>query len=385
MIRTGLEVLLTERLHVLSGRRVGLVTQPAAVLPDLTFIYDALVQAGVRFGALFGPEHGFNAAAADGLAVTDGHDPRSGLPVYSLYGQIKEPTPAMLQDVDVLVYDMQDVGVRFYTYLSTLYYLLSASGKTGIPLIVLDRPNPLGGVLMEGAVLESGLESFVGIFPMPVRHGMTPGELALMMNAESRLGADLTVVPLQGWQRVMTFDQTGLPWVPTSPAIGHFVTTLVYPGTCFLEGTNLSEGRGTSLPFEQGGAPWLDGYVLAEYLNKLNLPGVRFRPVAFEPTFSKHNGKVCNGVQVHVFDQQALRPVALGLHLVAAAKAQAPECFAFLPSSWEGNPPHFDLLTGSVRIREGLQAGVPVEDLVRAFQPGLDAFAEQRKPYLLYP
>lgn len=383
-VKTGLQVLLEDKLDLIQGRRVGLVTQPAAVLSDLTSCVDALRQAGVHLMALFGPEHGFGGAAADGLAVADAVDARTGLPVWSLYGPVKEPTAAMLAGVDVLVFDMQDVGVRFYTYLSTLYHLLRGAAKQGCPVIVLDRPNPIDGVTLEGPLVQPGYESFVGVAPVPIRHAMTLGELARYFCAEFAIDADLTVVQMQGWRRSQWFDETGLPWVATSPAMPHLSTATVYPGMCFVEGTNLSEGRGTALPFELCGAPWLDGYELAAALNRLDLPGVRFRPVYFEPSDSKHAGLLCQGVQVHVGDRRRLRAVELGLHVVAACCQQAPQEFQFLPTSWEGRPPHFDLLAGGPALRTGLLAAEPVEALANAWAAELAAFAEVRARYLLY-
>jgi uncharacterized protein YbbC (DUF1343 family) len=384
IVKTGLQLLLEENLHLLAGCRVGLVTQPAAVLPDLTASVDALRQAGVQLTALFGPEHGFGGAAADGLAVADAVDARTGLPVWSLYGPVKEPTAAMLAGVDLLLFDMQDVGVRFYTYLSTLYHLLVGAARQGRPVIVLDRPNPIDGLTLEGPLVQPGYESFVGVAPLPIRHGMTVGELARYFCGEFAMDADLTVVAMQGWQRGHWFDETGLPWVSTSPAMPHLSTATVYPGLCFVEGTNLSEGRGTALPFELCGAPWLDGYDLAATLNRLELPGVRFRPVYFEPSASKHSGVLCQGVQVHVHERRRLRAVELGLHVIDACRRQAPEPFHFLPTSWEGHPPHCDLLAGGPTLRNGLLDGEPVEALAAAWAAELAAFAPLRQRYLLY-
>jgi len=383
MVKTGLQFLREWR-SLLGSRRVGLVTHPAAVRPDMVSTLDALSAAGVEVTALFGPEHGLDAAAADGAAVEDGVDARTGLPVYSLYGAVREPTAEMLAGVDLLLFDMQDVGVRYYTFLSTLYYVLKSAGRHGRPVIVLDRPNPLGGLAVEGPRIEAGLTSFVGIVPIPIRHGLTMGELARYLNSEHALGADVIVIGMRGWRREMWFDQTGLPWVPTSPAMPHLSTVTVYPGTCLLEGTNLSEGRGTALPFEVAGAPWLDGYRLAADLNRLGLPGVLFRPLRFVPAGSKHAGQCCDGVQVHVTDRDAFAPVMTGLHLVAAARAQAPGHFEFLPSSWEGHPPHFDLLTGDGRLRLGLEAGEPVEALIQGWAVERARFEQERKRYLLY-
>ena len=385
MIRTGLEILLASRIHLLKGLRVGLAMHPPAVLPDLTHAVDALLDIGIKVVALWGPEHGFDASEADGSVVEDGVDRRTGLPVYSLYGPIKEPTPATLGDVDVLVFDMQDVGARFYTFISTLFYVLRGTARAGKPVILLDRPNPINGLAISGPLVEPGFESFVGIAPLPIRHGLTTGELARYFNHTFDLGADLTVIPMQGWQRSMWFDQTGLPWVPLSPGMPHLTTATVYPGMCLLEGTNLSEGRGTTLPFEIAGAPWLDGYLLARELNALELPGVRFRPIHFRPADSKHAHQTCSGVQVHVTARESFDPITAGLHLIADCQPQAPDPFAFLPSSWEGGKPHFDLLAGSARLRQGLAAGEPVSDLVKDWSEDLARFDVIRKEILLYP
>ncbi len=384
IVETGLARLVSQGGAGLRGRRVGLVTHPAAVLPDLTSSLDALLGIGVRVTALFGPEHGFEGSVADGAAVADARDPRTGLPVFSLYGAIREPTANMLTDVDVLVYDVQDVGARFYTFVSTLYHVLTAADRHGRAVIVLDRPNPINGLAVEGPLVATGLESFISIVPIPIRHGMTTGELAHYFNTEYCLGADLTVVAMRGWQRGMWWDVTGLPWVPLSPGMPQLATATVYPGMCVIEGTVLSEGRGTALPFEVVGAPWLDGYALAQALNRLALPGVRFRPTHFVPSASKHAGITCQGVQAHVTDRQAFRPVEAGLHVVAACRALAPDHFEFLASSWEGQPPHFDLLTGDAAIRTGLAAGTPVADLVSGWPAVAAAFEQARRAYLLY-
>lgn len=384
MVRTGLQVLLSEQMNLVAGQRVGLVSHAAAVLPDLTGILPALLAAGVDVRALFGPEHGFAGAAADGAAVGHARDRRTGLPVYSLYGETKEPDAGMLADLDLLLVDFQDVGVRFYTYLSTLYYVLRGAGRAGLPVIVLDRPNPINGRVVDGPLVDPGLESFVGILPVPLRHGLTLGELAGYMNGEYNLDAPLTVVPMQGWRRAQWFDETGLPWVPPSPAMPHLSTAAVYPGMCFVEGTNLSEGRGTALPFEVVGAPWYDGEALAAHLNSLGLPGARFRPHTFTPTDSKHAGTVCQGIQVHVFDREALHPITLGLHVLAACMQFAPDNFAFLPSSWEGRPPHIDLLAGTESVRAHLLACQPVSELESTWAAGCAHFRRASQPYQLY-
>ena len=376
MVRTGLDILVHEQAQLLSKQRVGLVSMPAAVLPDLTLSLDALQSAGIQVTALFGPEHGFGGAALDGAQVSDAIDPRTGLPVFSLYGAINEPTVEMLTDVDVLIFDMQDVGVRFYTYLSTLFYVLCGASKVHKPVFVLDRPNPITGTLVEGGPMMPGFESFVGIINIPMRHGMTLGELAGYMNTECALHADLHLIEMQGWQREMWFDETSLPWVPTSPAMPHLSTATLYPGMCLLEGTNLSLGRGTALPFEVCGAPWLDGYVLADALNRLGLPGVRFRATVFTPSASVHAGTRCQGVQVHVVDRDVLRPVEMVLHLIVEARCLSGE-------AWVWNQ-HFERLTGDSGVRSALEAGTSVAEILAAWEGSISDFRHRREKYLLY-
>jgi len=376
MVKTGLDILVHEKSHLLVNQRVGLVSMPAAVLPDLTSSLDTLRGAGVDITALFGPEHGFGGAAPDGAQVGHATDPRTGLPVFSLYGEVREPTAEMLANVDILVFDMQDVGVRFYTYLSTLFYVLRGAGKVGKSVFVLDRPNPITGSLIEGGPILPGFESFVGIINIPIRHGMTLGELARYMNNEYALNADLHVIGIQGWQRQMWFDDTALPWVPTSPAMPHLSTATLYPGMCLLEGTSLSLGRGTALPFEVCGAPWIDGYALAETLNGLQLPGVRFRATAFTPAASAQAGTECHGVQVHVTDRDALRPVEMALHLIAAARYLSGD-------AWKWNP-HFERLVGNSDVRSALEAGTSVDEIMASWEESISTFLQQRETYLMY-
>lgn len=383
-IQVGLEVLLAEGAERIKGKRAGLVTHPAAVTADLVDTASALQGVGVKLAALFSPEHGIASVEADGKTVSDSFDTRLGLPIYSLYGERREPSAEMLAGIDVLLIDLQDVGVRFYTYISTLYYCLKAAGKSGLEVILLDRPNPLGGIKVEGPNIQSGLLSFVGITQVPIRHGLTMGEMALWMNAESHFGVKLFITRMKGWKRSMDYIHTGRPWVPTSPAIPHISTLFTYPGTCLFEGTNLSEGRGTPLPFEYIGAPWLDGNKLAQDLNSLELEGVRFRPAVFIPANDKHQGKVCGGVQVHVMDREIYQPVRAGLEMVAACRRIAPRDFEFLDTSWEGPHPQFDLLAGYARIREGILAGAPVRELVQDWLQEEEEFLLQRNPYLLY-
>ncbi len=388
----GIDVLLRRYGRLLRGRCTGLITNPTGVTAGLRATVDTLAALpGVQLRALFGPEHGVRGDVQDGLAVASGVDEATGLPVHSLYGPDRKPSAAMLDGLDLLIYDIQDVGCRYYTYPYTLSHVMEAAGERGIDVLVLDRPNPLNGRAVEGPVLEPQLSSFVGRFPIPVRHGLTAGELAQFMNAEFGLGCRLKVIPMRGWRRRYWFDNTGLPWVPPSPNIPTLDTALVYPGTCLIEGTNVSEGRGTTKPFECVGAPWVDARSLAAELNARDLPGVRFRPVSFMPTFSKHAGALCHGVQVHVTDRAALRAFETGLHLVDALIKLYPDDLEFLPTSWEGKAAHFDLLSGVAGLRERLLARVPVPEIVQAWQQrsapqhmSLRAYLRLRKRYLLY-
>jgi uncharacterized protein YbbC (DUF1343 family) len=382
-VRTGLERILHERSDLVAGRRIGLVTSASAVTANLTPAASALGSTGTLV-ALFAPEHGLTAHEADGTQVDSSIDAYTGLPLYSLYGETKKPTAAMLSGIDVLVFDIQDVGARFYTYIWTLSYVLEAAAEHRVPLMVLDRPNPINGLTLEGPLLERGYASFVGRYLLPLRHGMTVGELARMFDAERGLNADLTVVPMRGWEREMWYDQTGLPWVPPSPAMPKLETAIVYPGTCLLEGTNVSAGRGTATPFELIGAPWIDAYRLCTALNDLSLPGVRFRPASFRPWADKHAEVTCQGVYLHVLDRETFRPLSTGLHLLSVLHSLWPQAFKWLGTSWEGRPPHFDLLIGNGWVREWIDEGRPVDKIIAQWSGTLAQFAEQRQPHLLY-
>jgi uncharacterized protein YbbC (DUF1343 family) len=383
-VLTGLEALLRQP-QLLHGRRIGLVTNPTGVTRDLTPVAEALLCVnGVELRALFGPEHGLRGAVQDAIAVRGSIDPASGLPVHSLYGEHRKPSAGMLDGLSTLVFDMQDIGCRYYTYAYTLSYIMEAAAEHGIEVIVLDRPNPITGAHVEGPVLSVDMASFVGRYPIPVRHGLTIGEFARYINAEFAIGCTLTVVPMGGWRHAMWFDQTGLPWVAPSPNIATPDTCAVYPGTCLFEGTNLSEGRGTTHPFEWIGAPWVDGPALAAGLNGRGIPGVRFRAIEFEPTFGKHMGAACQGVQVHVVDRVRLRPFELGLHMLVACLDLFRGEFEFLPTSWEGQPPHIDLLTGDPAIRLALLDGADVREIARRWSRDVRAFARQRTRSLLY-
>jgi uncharacterized protein YbbC (DUF1343 family) len=381
----GIDVLLDQHLDLISGRQIGLISSASGVTHNLRSNVDALQRApDVHLAALFGPEHGFQATAADGAAVGSTVDPRTGLPVYSLYGEVRKPTSDMLAGLEVLIFDIQTVGVRFYTYITTLLYAMQAAAEHGLAFIVCDRPNPIGGEILEGPLLEHGFESFVGPGPLPIRHGMTVGELARFFNYAWGVGCDLTVVPCMGWKRAMWFDDTRMPWVPPSPAIPWPETAIVYPGTCLVEGTNLSEGRGTALPFHLVGAPWIDGQRLAKAMNHLDLPGVRFRPVTFQPAADKWAGRCCGGVQLHVTQRGNFRPVTIGLYVLATARALYQDEFAYCKSGENAGRLHIDLLIGSAKVRQALDAGVNVADLVDDWTDQLDAFADSSREYHTY-
>lgn len=378
----GIDVLLSSRLDLLRGKRVGLVTNATGMDHALRSSVDRFAaRTDVRLVALFGPEHGVRGDVQAGDKVASSRDAATGLPVYSLYGERREPTPEMLAGVDVLVFDIQDVGTRFYTYPYTLAGVMRAAKRAGIPVIVADRPDPLGGVRVEGPVLDPALASFVGMFPIPIRHGMTIGELATLFNTGFGIGAELHVVAMQGWQRGDEPLRGALPWVPPSPNMPTPDTALVYPGMGLLEGTNVSEGRGTTRPFETLGAPWVDARALAERLNALGLPGVRFRPTWFTPTFSKHAGQACGGVQLHVTDRAAFLPVRTGIAVLKALHDQHPGEFAFLP----GQPPFFDRLAGVDDLRAAIARGDTLDVIEARWQPGLAAFEVLRRQHLLYP
>lgn len=378
MPEPGIEVLLGDLPDWLEGRDVGLITNMTGVDRQLRSDIDLLAaRADLRLVRLFGPEHGVRGDAQAGMPVTGSRDASTGLPVLSLYGKTREPTAQMLAGLEALLFDIQDIGTRYYTYPSTLALVLRAARRAGIPVVVLDRPNPIGGVHVQGPVLEPDYASFVGMFPIPIRHGMTIGELALLFNTEFGIGADLHVVKMRHWRRV---DGDPLPWVPPSPNMPSPRTALVYPGTGLFEGTNISEGRGTTTPFEVIGAPFIDAQALAARMNALGLPGVRLRPVWFTPTFSKYAGQACGGVQIHVLDEDAFQPVLTGVALLQAVHVLYPQQFQFLP----GQRPFFDKLAGNGWLRKAIEDGVPLAEIQARWQPGLRHFMEVRKRYLLY-
>lgn len=382
--KLGVEVLLEDQKELIEGKSVGLITNPTGVDQELNSIVDLLHNdADVDLKALYGPEHGVRGSAQAGEYVEYYIDEETGLPVYSLYGATKKPTPEMLEGIDVLLFDIQDVGTRFYTYIYTMAYAMEAAAENDIEFIVLDRPNPLGGEAVEGPVLNDEYSSFVGKYEIPLRHGMTVGELAQLFNEEFEIGANLTVVEMDKWKRDMYYDDTPLEWVLPSPNMPTLDTALVYPGAALIEGTNVSEGRGTTKPFELIGAPFINATELANELNGLELPGVDFRAASFTPSFSKHAGKLTHGVQIHVTDKEAFEPVTTGLSLVKTIHDLYPEDFEFRAENSAGVS-FFDLLVGNGWIREAIENGESVEEMQQQWEGDLEDFKEVREDYLLY-
>jgi uncharacterized protein YbbC (DUF1343 family)/CubicO group peptidase (beta-lactamase class C family) len=376
-VRTGIDVLAEQKFGPVAGMRVGLITNHTGLDAEGRRTIDLLFDAPpVRLKAIFSPEHGLFGTAAEGAPVASGKDGKTGLPVYSLYGENNRPTETMLEDLDALVFDVQDAGARFYTYITTLGYALEAAAKKGIKVVVLDRPNPINGFLVEGPVLDLDQISFVGYFMMPVRHGMTVGELAEMFNLENRIGAKLEVVRMIGWRRTDWFDETGLRWISPSPNLRNMTQAVLYPGVAMVEGANLSVGRGTDTPFELLGAPWIDGRKLAAYLNKRHIQGVRFMPVDFTPRSSPFRGELCRGVNIILLDRTALNSPALGIELAAALYQLYPKDFQLdrtLP------------LVGARWVLDSIRNGEDPGSIILRSYETLETFRRLREKYLLYP
>jgi uncharacterized protein YbbC (DUF1343 family) len=379
-VRPGIDVLLADSAHLLRGRRVGLVTNNAGVDAAGVSNVTRLREAGVRLVALFSPEHGFRGAADPGAAVASTTDSATGLPIYSLYGRTSAPTAEMLRGIDVMLVDLQDVGARYYTYISTAIDVMRGVAGRNIPVLVLDRPNPIGG-LVQGTVLEPAFASAVGRLAVPMRHGMTLGELALLAKADLGLDAPLIVIPADGWRRNLAFDQTNLPFVAPSPNLRTVESLFHYPGTCLFEGTNLSVGRGSDAPFEQIGAPWLDTAAVLAGLRQARIPGVAFRGVAFTPRRpgdGKYADTVVAGIRLTVADRRRYDPTATAVHLLSVIRRRHPDHFAWIPR-------HFDRLAGTQTLRTALDAGTATAEILPTWTPALARFQERRKPYLLYP
>jgi uncharacterized protein YbbC (DUF1343 family) len=390
----GLELLARARLKELRGRRVGLLMHPASVTSGLRSARDVLHDlCGSRLTALFGPQHGIGGEKQDDM-VESAHavDAELGIPVFSLYSETRSPTSKMLSRIDTLVIDLQDVGARVYTFTWTMALALEACAGAGVSVVVLDRPNPLGGTEVEGNLIRAGFESFVGLHSVPMRHGLTLGELARLVNARlgrRRLGAacDVKVVAMQGWRRRMLFDETGLPWVIPSPNMPSLSTAVVYPGQVLLEGTNLSEGRGTTRPFEIWGAPWLDVRALEARLRKRRLSGCTLRPHDFEPAFQKWQGEICGGFQVHVTDARAFRPYRTTLAILREVIAAHGDTFRWKepPYEYVTDRLPIDVLTGDPEIRHALESGADLRDLERSWAARVREFGREAREHLLYP
>ena len=369
--------------EVFEGRRIGIITNHTAYDKDSRFIVDVFKNMkGVTITALLSPEHGLWGTAPDGEKIDNQTHPVYNLPVYSLYGKTRKPTSDMLRNIDVLIFDIQDIGARFYTYIYTMSLAMEAAAENGKTFVVLDRPNPINGKSVQGNILEPALASFVGLYPIPVRHGMTAGELAKMFNGQGwlagRVKAELIVIPMEGWRRRMWYDRTGLRFIKPSPNMPDLETAAIYPGLCLLEGTNVSEARGTTMPFRQFGAPWIDSELLAERLNALNLPAMRFEPVRFTPTSSKYKGRECHGVRILVTDRDRLTPYSSGVKIVN-------EICRMYPDQFEWKTTHFDRLCGTSKIRSAIADRSSLDVLQNKWRKELESFMVIRAGYLIYP
>lgn len=389
IVKTGGEVLIRKRLDLLQGKRVGLVTNHSAVV-EKAHLIDLLYESEIEIIALFGPEHGMRGDAEDCEKVEDSIDEKTGTPIFSLYGAKHEPSSKMLENVDVLIFDIQDIGARFYTYTSTLGYALQAAAEHNIPFIVLDRPNPLGGNSAEGFVLEPGFETFLGLYPIPISHGLTVGELAMMIKGESMLDGleelDLQVVQMKSWRRDMLWPETGMSWISPSPNIPTFETALIYSGACFFERTSASEGRGTQNPFIQLGAPWVDGKALASELNNKNLPGLKFESVSFTPkciegmdSNPEWEGVLLEGIRYHVTNPYSVKPVAAGIHVLQTFYTESKQ-----KGEYNFLSPTVKKLAGTDRLYKMVEAGKPVTEIIDSWVKEVKVFKKKSNKYFLY-
>ncbi|MBN1962992.1 MAG: DUF1343 domain-containing protein [Deltaproteobacteria bacterium] len=387
---TGLDRLLTNPERYLGQGRIGLCANPATI--DISFNHALdLMHADKRINLtlLFGPEHGLRGDAQDMVSVADSYDAITGIPEVSLYGASESsltPSAEQLARIDTLVIDIQDIGSRYYTYAATMAFCMQAAAKADVRVVVLDRPNPIGGMQIEGGGIEPGLENFCGLYSIPQRHGLTMGELARLYQKSYGLNCELTIIACEGWRRSQYFDDTQLPWVMPSPNMPTLDTAIVYPGMCLIEGTNISEGRGTTRPFELVGAPFINGRVLVEALNKLELDGVVFRPCVFRPTFHKHINQACGGVQLHVTDRQSFLPYRTGLAIIWCIKQLWPNFFGWRREPYEFRPdvPAIDLLTGTPRVRELIDSGADFNKVMKAAIFGGEQYDAQREQVFLY-
>lgn len=375
-VMLGIDNLLKD-LAPLHGKAIGIIANPTAVDKNFRHIVDILHdKEELQLAAIFGPEHGFR--GDENGSVENSVDPHTNLVVYSLYGETQKPTTEMLREIDLLLFDIQDAGARFYTYISTMAYSMEAAAEKGLEFVVLDRPNPINGTSVEGPILEESFQSFVGPYPLPIRHGMTIGELALYFNNEFGIGADLSVIPMVNWSREQWYDDTGLGnWIQPSPNLPTLATATVYPGTCLLEGTNISEGRGTTRPFEVIGAPFINAMELARFLTQRELPGAVFRPISFIPLWQKYEGQRVYGVQIHVVHRDAFQPVRTGVEILTAIQTLYPGQLDFKQET-------FDRLAGTSQLREAILNGESVDFIVNSWQSAIQSFKVKRQKYLLY-
>ncbi|HEV8484241.1 MAG TPA: DUF1343 domain-containing protein [Blastocatellia bacterium] len=387
-MKPGLEVLLGSNAASLAGARVGLIVNPASIDSHFEHAADLFYNhPRINLTALFGPQHGIRGETQDNMIEWQSfRDPKTGLPAYSLYGELRKPSAEMLADIDAMVFDVQDVGTRVYTFIYTMALAMEAAREQRKRFVVLDRPNPIGGIEVEGNLHEPAFASFVGMYPIPMRHGMTVGELALMFNGEFGIGCELEVIAMEGWRRENWYDETGLPWVMPSPNIPTVDTAVVYPGSVMIEGTEVSEGRGTTRPFEILGAPYIEPTRLIDELKRDNLRGVNFRPLHFLPTFHKFAGRMCGGIQIHVTNRQTFSPVITGVAIISAIRRLYPGEFAWKPPPYEyvHDRLPFDVITGTSRLREQIDAGVSVAQIEESWSQSITDFRERRKNYLLY-
>jgi len=386
MIATGLDLLLQDT-SALKGKNIALIANQTSVTRDLDYSWNALAEKGIRLKRIFSPEHGLFATEQDQVAVTV--QPETGCDIVSLYGDCMEsllPDESLFDDIDILLFDIQDIGARYYTYVNTLALIMEAIDGRDIELIILDRPNPLGGIHVEGPMPDPAYRSFVGIFPVPVRHAMTPGELAHLYRDWRKIDINLTVISLQGWQRNMNFSKTGLPWIPPSPNMPTTETALVYPGMCLLEGLNISEGRGTTTPFLHFGAPFIEPYDLKKSLDELELEGVIFRPTFFKPSFHKYSNEVAGGLFLHVCDPESFDAFSTAIALTAALQRLYPQELRFLDEVYEFNAtfPAFDLLCGSGSLRRMISENRPFEELRASWKKDEAAFLSAKEIFHLY-
>ncbi len=380
IVLPGIDVLMSDSLHLVSGKRVGLVTNPTGITRDLQSSVDVLSNhPDVTLTALFGPEHGVRGSHDAGKKVASYIDSLTGVPVYSLYGKTKKPTAEMLENMDVLIFDIQDIGSRAYTYIYTMANVMKAAAENNLPVLVLDRPNPLGGELVEGPMLEPGFKSFIGMYEIPYIYGLTIGELAQLFNTEFDINANLTVVPMKNWQRWMRFDDTGLEWVPTSPHIPRSTTPFFTATTgCMGELSKVNGGVGYTLPFELVGQVWINGKELADYLNKQDLPGVKFRPLYFTPYYTSLENKELEGVQVHIIDYSLYRPMETQFHILDALYRLYPDHDIFDSERTD----MFDFAMGTDKVRVTIQDG---KSFYNVLQVGVEKFITLRKKYMIYP